>query len=147
MHRTSMMCVCVCVCVCVCASVCLCSIPFIALYGGFTVYGLGCRGHRASPYVEMCVFYCRCVESQAEFPWMKRATTESNLNAVTRGQCKGREGAGGRIEKGEADVTHTHTHYTLKLASSVDETNSASTRRSSDVFRRSHMTFAFVIQS
>jgi hypothetical protein len=45
---------------------------------------------------------------------MKRATTESNLNAVTRGKCKGREGAGGRIEKGEADVTHTHTHYTLK---------------------------------
>jgi hypothetical protein len=56
-----------------------------------------------------------------------------------------------RIEKGEekveADVTHTHTHNALKLASSVDETNSASTRRNSDVFRRSHMTFAFVIQS
>ena len=56
-----------------------------------------------------------------------------------------------RIEKGEADVeadvTDTHTHYALKLASSVDETNSASTRRHSDVSRRSHMTFAFVIQS
>jgi hypothetical protein len=47
------------------------------------------------PCVELCVLNCRCFELQADFPWMKRATTEINLKAVTPGECEGRrEGAG-----------------------------------------------------